>query len=151
MMTNLLIRVAQIPEELPQIAKIRYLVFQIEQGVDPTLEFDGKDEQASHLIAFLDEKVVGTARIRFLEDQTAKVERVAVLPEVRRQGIGRKLMDYVETVLVERQVTEVFMHAQKPVREFYEKMGFVAEGKEFDEAGISHIVMRKLLCDGPNK
>jgi predicted GNAT family N-acyltransferase len=144
-MTHLIIRLAQIPEELPQVCKVRYLVFQIEQGVDPTLEFDGKDECSSHLIAFLDEKAVGTARIRFLEGQTAKVERVAVLPEVRGQGIGRKLMDYVVTVLVQHQVVEVYMHAQKPVRNFYEKLGFVAEGKEFDEAGIPHIAMRKLL------
>ncbi len=144
-MPNLIIRPAQIPKELPQVYKIRYLVFQIEQGVDPTLEFDGKDEYANHLIAFLDEKAVGTARIRFLEDQTAKVERVAVLPEVRGQGIGRKLMDYIETFLADRQVTEVYMHAQEPVREFYQNLGFVPEGKEFEEAGIPHIVMRKLL------
>lgn len=144
-MTNLIIRLAQIPKELPQVYKIRYLVFQIEQGVDPTLEFDGKDESAHHLIAFLDEKAVGTARIRFLEGQTAKVERVAVLTEFRGQGIGRRLMDYIETFLAERQVTEVYMHAQKPVREFYQKLGFVLEGKEFEEAGIPHITMRKLL------
>ncbi|UIE36338.1 GNAT family N-acetyltransferase [Leptodesmis sichuanensis] len=144
-MTNLIIRSAQIPKELPQVYKIRYLVFQIEQGVDPTLEFDGKDERAHHLIAFLGEKAVGTARIRFLEDQTAKVERVAVLPEVRGQGIGRKLMDYIEAFLVERQVTEVYMHAQEPVREFYQKLGYVPEGRAFEEAGIPHIAMRKLL------
>ncbi len=144
-MTNLIIRPAQIPKELPQVYKIRYLVFQIEQGVDPTLEFDGRDESSNHLIAFLGEKAVGTARIRFLEGSMAKVERVAVLPEVRGQGIGRKLMDYIEAFLVERQVTEVYMYAQKPVREFYEKLGFVSEGKEFEEAGIPHITMRKLL------
>jgi predicted GNAT family N-acyltransferase len=144
-MTNLIIRSAQIPQELPQVYKIRYLVFQIEQGVDPTLEFDGEDECAHHLIAFLDKKAVGTARIRFLEDQTAKVERVAVLSEVRGQGIGQKLMIYIETLLLERQVTEVYMHAQEPVREFYEKLGFVPEGKQFEEAGIPHVTMRKLL------
>lgn len=144
-MANLIVRLAHIPQELPQVYKIRYLVFQIEQGVDPTLEFDGKDENAHHLIAFLDEKAVGTARIRFLEEQTAKVERVAVLPEVRGQGIGRRLMDYIETFLAARQVTEIYMHAQEPVREFYEKLGFVPEGKGFEEAGISHVAMRKLL------
>jgi predicted GNAT family N-acyltransferase len=144
-MTNLIIRPAQIPKELPQVYKIRYLVFQIEQGVDPTLEFDGEDESSHHLIAFLDEKAVGTARIRFLGDRLAKVERVAVLSEVRGQGIGRQLMHFIETFLLERQVTEVYMHAQEPVREFYQKLGFRIEGKAFEEAGIPHIAMRKLL------
>ncbi|NJP12672.1 MAG: GNAT family N-acetyltransferase [Leptolyngbyaceae cyanobacterium RU_5_1] len=144
-MSNVTTRLAEIPQDFPQIYKIRYLVFQIEQGVDPILEFDGQDEQAQHILTYLDGKPVGTARIRFWDDRTAKVERVAVLAEVRGQGIGRTLMEYILNLLAEKHVVEVAMNAQESVIEFYEKLGFTSEGELFEEAGIPHIKMRKLL------
>jgi predicted GNAT family N-acyltransferase len=120
-------------------------VFQIEQGVDPTLEFDRKDDAAQHLLAYRNQKPVATARVRFLDAQTAKVERVAVLSQERGKGIGRIVMNYILTWLGETQVTQVWINAQEPVRVFYEKLGFESDGDIFEEAGIPHIRMRKLL------
>ena len=40
---------------------------------------------------------------------------------------------------------EVYLHAQTRALEFYERQGFVAEGDEFDEAGIPHRLMRRIL------
>lgn len=144
-MNKLLIKVAEAPAELPQVYRVRYLVFQIEQGVDPTLEFDGYDNQAQHILAYIGEKPIGTARIRSLNDRTAKVERVAVLQEFRGLGIGKKIMEKALEFLHQARMAEVLIHAQETVREFYLGMGFVPEGEPFDEAGIRHIKMRKRL------
>jgi predicted GNAT family N-acyltransferase len=144
-MSDLLIRVADRPDDFPLVYKIRYRVFQVEQGVDPELEFDQYEDQAEHLLAYLDGKVVGTARIRLLDAQTGKVERVAVLPEARGQGIGRKLMEKAMQILIARNVPEVQIHAQEKVRDFYQRLGFVPQGAVFEEAGIPHIKMKKLL------
>jgi predicted GNAT family N-acyltransferase len=146
-MNELLLRVAELPQDLPQIHKIRYLVFQIEQGVDPTLEFDGNDHQSEHILAYLNRKPVGSARMRLLNPTTLKVERVAVLEEFRGQGIGRKLMEFLLNFAAERQIAQIVINAQVSVREFYEKLGFIAEGDSFEEAGISHIRMRKQLIE----
>lgn len=91
-MSNLVIKIAELPEEFTAIKAIRKSVFQEEQGVDPALEFDGKDEMSDHLIAYLNVEAVGTARIRYLDDKTAKVERLAVLSTARGKGIGKKIM-----------------------------------------------------------
>ncbi len=144
-MDNLIIRLAEIPKDLPQIHKIRYLVFQIEQGVDPTLEFDDKDEVSQHVLAYLNHKAIATSRVRFLDEQTVKLERFAVLQEARGLGIGKRMLQFILEWLDQNQVMTVWMHAQVAVRAFYEKFGFVAEGKAFEEAGISHIRMKKLL------
>lgn len=144
-MTDLRICLAELPKDLPQIYQIRYLVFQIEQGVEPELEFDGKDDTSTHFLVYLEEKPVGTARVRFLQPHIAKVERVAVLSKLRGKGIGYRLMEYILDYLATQNVREVCMHAQTPVRMFYEKLGFEAEGEVFEEAGIPHITMRKLL------
>jgi Predicted acyltransferase len=144
-MSSLFIKVVEYPAELSQAHQIRYQVFQIEQGVDPSLEFDDKEEESQHLLAYLDSKPVGTARMRFLDGHTAKVERVAVLPEARGLGIGKKIMEKTLEILVAQHITEVQIHAQELVRDFYLKMGFEPEGAVFEEAGILHVKMRKLL------
>lgn len=144
-MDDLVIQLAKLPEDLPQIHQIRYQVFQIEQGVDPTLEFDGKDDQAAHFLVYLNQKAVATARIQFLDEHTAKIERVAVWQELRGAGIGRRLMEQTLDFLAEQQIRLVYMNAQQSVQGFYEKLGFEPEGTVFEEAGIPHIRMKQLL------
>ncbi|MEH2253730.1 GNAT family N-acetyltransferase [Nostoc sp.] len=144
-MSNLVIKVADLPEEFPAIAAIRKSVFQEEQGVDPALEFDGKDEISQHLIAYLDEKAVGTTRIRYLDEKTAKIERLAVLSTVRGQGIGKKIMENALEVIANKNIREVVIHSQEYVKRLYHKLNFVEEGEMFEEAGIPHVKMRKVF------
>lgn len=143
---DLVCKIAELPAELPQVYQVRYQVFQIEQGVDPSLEFDGQDDAATHILAILADQPVGTARIRKLTDRTAKLERVAVLQSVRGLGIGKKIMESALNYLQAKRVTEVLIHAQEPVREFYLRLGFEPEGNTFEEAGIPHVKMRKRLA-----
>ena len=39
-------------------------------------------------------------------------------------------------------VHEYYLHAQTYAVKFYERFGFIAEGDEFEEAGIPHLQMR---------
>ncbi|MBD2726044.1 GNAT family N-acetyltransferase [Nostoc sp. FACHB-892] len=144
-MSNLVIKIADLPEEFPAIIAIRKSVFQEEQGVDPALEFDGKDETSQHLIAYLDDKAVGTTRIRYLDDKTAKIERLAVLSTIRGQGIGKKIMENALQVIASQNIREVVIHAQTSVKVLYQKLDFVEEGEIFEEAGITHVIMKKFL------
>ncbi|MEH2256387.1 GNAT family N-acetyltransferase [Nostoc sp.] len=144
-MSNLVIKVAELPKDFPAIQAIRKSVFQEEQGVDPALEFDGKDEISDHLIAYLNVEVVGTARIRYLDDKTAKIERLAVLSTVRGQGIGKKIMENALQVIANQNIPEVVIHAQEYVKDLYKKLDFVEEGEIFEEASILHVKMRKIF------
>ncbi|AUB35616.1 putative N-acyltransferase, GNAT family [Nostoc flagelliforme CCNUN1] len=144
-MSNLIIKIADLPEEFPAIAAIRKSVFQEEQGVDPALEFDGKDELSQHLIAYLDQKAVGTTRIRYLDEKTAKIERLAVLSTARGQGIGKKIMENALQIIASKNVREVVIHAQESVKVLYQKLNFVEEGEIFEEAEILHVKMRKIF------
>ncbi|MEH2010375.1 GNAT family N-acetyltransferase [Nostoc sp.] len=142
-MSNLVIKVADLPKEFPAIQAIRISVFQQEQGVDPALEFDGKDDISDHLIAYLDGEAVGTSRIRYLDEKTAKIERLAVLSTARGQGIGKKIMVEALQVIASKNIPEVVIHAQEYVKSLYQKLDFVEEGEIFQEAGIAHVIMRK--------
>lgn len=145
MMSKLTLKVVDYREKLSDIQLIRIQVFQVEQGVDPALEFDGLDESAEHLLAYLDNQPVGTTRIRYLDHQTAKIERLAVLSAARGQGIGNQLMEKALDVLVQKDIQKVMIHAQEYVKNLYYKLGFEEVGERFEEAGISHIKMIKKL------
>ena len=147
-MSKLTLKVVDYREKLSDIQLIRIQVFQVEQGVDPALEFDGLDESTEHLLAYLDNQPVGTTRIRYLDHQTAKIERLAVLSTARGQGIGKKLMEKALDVLVQKDIQEVMIHAQEYVKDLYYKLGFEEVGESFEEAGISHIKMIKKLNRG---
>ena len=144
-MSNLIIKTALLPQELPAIQTIRRLVFQTEQGVEAELDFDGQDETSVQIIAYSDSQPVGTARIRYLNNQTAKIERLAVLSTARGQGIGKKIMEKAIEVVAQKNIQEVLIHAQEYIKGLHQQLGFEQEGEEFEEAGITHVKMRKKL------
>ncbi|MEQ9483496.1 GNAT family N-acetyltransferase [Coleofasciculus sp. F4-SAH-05] len=127
------------------IQGVRRSVFHIEQGVDPALDLDGKDETADHILAYVENQAVGTVRVRYLDHQTAKIERLAVLSDFRGRGIGNTLMEEALNMAANQQINTVVIHAQDYVKSLYLKLGFVPEGERFDEAGISHVKMIKSL------
>ncbi|MFP4298180.1 MAG: GNAT family N-acetyltransferase [Spirulinaceae cyanobacterium] len=125
----------------PNIEKIRHTVFQIEQGVSADLEFDGKDEQCEHLIAYQKGEALGTTRLRELDSHTLKIERLAVMQTARKQGIATALMQAAIQFARDRDYTQIVLNAQTYIKPFYLKLGFEPVGEEFLEAGIVHIKM----------
>jgi predicted GNAT family N-acyltransferase len=124
-------------------------VFVDEQGVAETQEFDGRDEQAHHLLALRDGAAVGTLRVRWLDGgRSAKIERVAVLPGARGSKIGRALLQAALALAGSAGAETVILHAQTAARGFYARLGFVAFGPAFMEDGIPHIAMRLSLPAG---
>ncbi|MGJ7460936.1 GNAT family N-acetyltransferase [Halomonas sp. MA07-2] len=119
-------------------SEIRRLVFIEEQRVPLAEEWDGRDGDSRHFLALLDGAPVGTARL--LPD--AHIGRVAVLAEARESGIGAALMAAaIETARRER-YPDVELAAQTHALAFYERLGFIAFGNEFLDAGIPHRNMR---------
>ncbi|PZD73334.1 Acetyltransferase [Acaryochloris thomasi RCC1774] len=123
------------------IKAIRIEVFHQEQKIDPALDFDGLDEEAIQVVAYIGDQPVGTTRIRQLAAAT-KIERVAVLSPYRKQGVGTAMMLEILTYLSDRSSTDIILSAQCTSESFYRKLGFMPHGEVFREAGIEHIHMR---------
>jgi len=131
--------------DLDACLEVRFKVFVEEQNVPVGLERDEYDQSAIHLLATDQGKPVGTARI-VLKGDTGKIGRVAVLAEKRGTGLGRELIKACLTEL--EKLPEVHVAAlgsQTHALGFYEKLGFVAEGPEFDDAGIPHRMMTRAV------
>ena len=63
----------------------------------------------------------------------------------RSSGIGRQVLDALIAAARSRGVREVMLHAQTSAQNFYLRAGFAPHGAVFEEAGISHIEMRRTL------
>jgi len=131
--------------ELQEAFKVRRQVFVSEQGISEDLVFDGHDSEALHVVVKDGERVIGSARVRLLADNQAKLERMAVLKHYRRKGIGREMLLFLDTVWKDKQVQQVIIHAQLEVVPFYKLCSFDELGSPFQEAGIKHIKMRKQI------
>jgi predicted GNAT family N-acyltransferase len=132
-------------DDLAGALALRHRVFCEEQGVPEELERDEHDAAALHLVA-VDESGTVVATCRLVPRGRAMVlGRMAVDRSSRGLGLGARLLEAAHAEAVAAGAREVELHAQLEVRDFYARAGYVAEGAEFEEAGIAHIVMRRAV------
>ncbi|WP_049928591.1 GNAT family N-acetyltransferase [Halopiger goleimassiliensis] len=144
------VRVADDETDREAALDVRHAVFVEEQGVDPDLEIDEHDPDATHFVAVDGDQAVGAARLRTLEESDAvgTVERVAVLESRRGEGIGRRLMAAVEREAAAMGLETVTLHSQTHAADFYDRLGYERSSDVFEEAGIPHVEMRKSVSVG---
>lgn len=122
------------------ICPIRQRVFIDEQQVPESLEWDGLDNTAIHVLGhFAGGPAAGTARLL----PTGQIGRLAVLPELRGRGLGRRLLETLLAAADSANMAHVFLHAQLPLVDFYRRYGFEPINTEFMEAGIRHRLMSR--------
>lgn len=143
--TGAAVEVVRDASTLEDAFALRRAVFVEEQGVPPEREVDEYEDEATHLIARDGDAVVGTARLRALDETTGKVERVAVREADRGDGWGRRLMDRTEALARERGFDRLVLHSQTAVEGFYETLGYRTTSDVFEDAGIPHVEMEKSL------
>jgi predicted GNAT family N-acyltransferase len=125
---------------------LRHEVFVVEQGVPEDLERDEHDDAADHVFAEdAAGRVVATGRLVQLDGRVGKIGRMAVARSERGRGAGVAVLVELERIAREKSLAEVVLHAQLSARGFYDRNGYLAEGAEFEEAGIAHVAMRKRL------
>ncbi|MFI5682609.1 GNAT family N-acetyltransferase [Streptomyces sp. NPDC051636] len=134
---------------------VRKEVFVGEQGVPEDIEYDAYDAVAVHVLAVREDGVpLGTGRLLYGEAATGKtggdasvgsLGRLAVAREARGLGVGVALVRAIEDAARARGLTAVDLHAQTQALGFYQRLGYVAYGPEYPEAGIAHRAMRRAL------
>lgn len=138
-----MIAIIQVSEdhEFDQVFRIRKEVFVVEQAVPEDEEWDEFEHICKHYLAYWGDIPVGTARWRRTLSGDYKLERFAVLLPYRGRGVGEAILEAVLKDVPRQENSKIYLHAQISAKGFYEKNGFVPEGKEFDEAGIRHMKM----------
>lgn len=104
------------------------------------------EDSQIHFGLFTDEqKLIACAIGVPLHESLVKIRQVAVSPEVQRQGVGARLMTELEHELFRRGFRHFTLHVRLEVKGFYDALGYVQVGSEFEEVGLPHLKMSKHL------
>lgn len=129
--------------------RVRHAVFIQEQGIAPGIEMDGDDATALHaLVTNRLEQPVATGRLVVLAPGVSRIGRMAVHKALRGSRLGRQVLDALVRAAAERGDHQVVLHAQASAQAFYERAGFVVTGPRYEEAGLPHVPMQRLLTTG---
>ena len=140
------IKVIETNEDFKKALNIRRNVFINEMGVPEIIEidnFDALNSQCKHILVLYNGQVIGTARCNLISDTELKIQRFCFLPEYRKSGFGKKLLDFIETEFSKEGYNYFFLEAKFSVHEFYEKCGYKKVSDIFIEANLPHIKMEK--------
>ncbi len=114
-------------QDISQCLEIRRKVFVHEMGSHQSVEPETEDKKAFHVLAELDGKPVGTLRLLFEMDGSAKLGYFAVLKEARGIGLGDMIMRMALAKIAETGCDTVLVNAIPDKCGFYRRYGFVAE------------------------
>jgi predicted GNAT family N-acyltransferase len=70
---------------------------------------------------------------------------MAVIQADRRHGVASAMMNVLLKFGRQHGINQFNLHAQIEALPFYERFGFVVNGPVFNEAGIAHQIMRKVI------
>jgi predicted GNAT family N-acyltransferase len=136
--------VARTESELAAALELRGRVFCEEQGVSFEADQDGRDHEATHIVALDDGVVIGTCRLLF-RGQVARLGRLAVEQERRGENVAAEILHEADRIATEAGSESIALHAQTYAQSLYERAGYVEYGPIFVEEGIEHVAMEKRL------
>ena len=115
-------------------------------GLKFTPEYLKAEADQMHVVGMTEKRsVIATASLVVTEPEVVKMQQVAVALDYQNRGLGQQLVAFAERVASERGVTIIFCHSRDEVIPFYERAGYRAVGEIFEEIGIAHQRMEKVL------
>ncbi len=144
-MAEIVVKFVETESELEGAINVRMRVFVVEQQIPVAEEIDDADATATHAIALYQGQIVGTGRLLYRDDGMAQIGRMAVDRQFRRQGVGGRILAFLEDEARAQGIGSCLLHAQEYVKAFYAGSGYVECGDLFLEADIPHIEMLKEL------
>ncbi len=136
-MSKIIIKTVDFNNSFSEIEAIRSSVFIKEQHVPVELEWDEFDNDSTHILAYYDNKAVGTARL--LND--GHIGRMAVLKAYRNRNIGGNMLKYILKLAKTKSNHKIELSAQEHAIDFYKKYGFSVTSDVYLDAGIPHYNM----------
>jgi ribosomal protein S18 acetylase RimI-like enzyme len=157
-MTKLIIKRARI-KDAGKILEIQKLAFQSEAEIHQkftipplvqTIDSIREDFLNFHFYkAVLNGRIVGSVKVRSIDDNSLLIGRLVVHPDYQSMGIGKQLMQFIENAY--RNATSyILFTAEKSLRNvnFYTHLGYKITGN-YTEPGHSDIILVRLQKINP--
>ena len=105
-----------------------------------------KNKTVDAFIAMYDKEIaIAICRYYPVSENTYAIGRIAVVKDYRQKGIGSKIVLEAENCVKNLGAEYATLSAQVRAKEFYKKLGYIAEGEEYFEEYCPHIKMKKKL------
>lgn len=131
--------------EYQQMVQLRNDILRKPLGLNFSPDELDKEKDDILIGAFEDERLLGCCMLINTDPGTVRLRQMAVHKNLQGKGIGRALMQFAENIARDRGFRKITMHARKSATGFYEKLGYVVNGGEFEEVTLPHVVMEKQL------
>lgn len=124
--TTVVIRAPKTTQELVDYFGLRYRVLRMPFGYEPDSARDEYDDMAvcCNLAAFLNDSIIGVARLHRNPDGTFVIRWVAVDPNQRHRKIGSLLIQALENEARWQGAKQVELVARNNALGFYAKLGY---------------------------
>ncbi len=122
---------------------LRHRVLRVPLGLSIYDEDLDAEQSDLHFGMFDGATLIACVVLTHLGDERIRVRQMAVDTPYQRQGVGRALIEQVETDVQKRNFKTIILHSRKTVVEFYQNLGYELTDKEFIEVTIPHVLMEK--------
>lgn len=126
---------------------LRNQVLRVPLGLDIYDEDLKAEQDDTHIGAFYKSKLAGVLVLTKAGDGVVRMRQVAVDDSMRRQGIGKRLVQYAEEFARSKGYKEIMLHSRMTSSEFYKSLGYTVTSEAFTEIMIPHVEMRKSIND----
>jgi dihydrofolate reductase/predicted GNAT family N-acyltransferase len=103
-----------------------------------------REKEHVHIAGFLGQELCATV-VLVPEQNALKMQRVAIKNQLQGMGIGSALMAFCEEYANNHGYKVIYCHARETAIPFYLKNNYLLEGEPFDEDGIPHHKMKKII------
>ncbi len=141
------VRSPQSPKEFNQYYEFRWRILREPWGQVRGSEKDALETVAEHVGAYDQyDRLIGIGRLHVKADNSAQLRYMATDPQARGTGVGRLVLESLESIAKKRGIKHVCLNARESATGFYEHLGYriVAKGPTlFND--IKHLIMEKTL------
>lgn len=141
---NVICKIVQTEDELKEAYRIRHEIFVQEQKLFQRSDRDCFDKQAVHIVALMDDEIVGTVRIYESDKDIWYGGRLAVKRGFRGRVGARLIKKAVETVK-ERKAKRFLAYIQLPSVSFFKRNRWKTAGEITAYHGVPHQLMEAEL------
>lgn len=145
-MRKIIIKSPETEQDFKQYYALRWRVLRKPWHQAKGSEQDKDESSSCHFIAVKNNTILGVARLQNISPGEAQLRYMAVDTKSSRQGIGKKIIQAIESHADKNNIHYIKLHARENAVGFYKKMGYEVTEKSyllFD--CIQHYKMKKTL------